>query len=166
MKIITTSEDTHRCVRRMQMTSNEKNRVAELRSQGLGYKRIAAMLDLSPSTVQSYCRRTLSTAATAEAPIIQAQQPQSETVQGRCKQCGVELTSTHRKFCSDRCRQKYWYQHRADAATSTMHTCPACGCHFKTSRPQKYCSHECYIRMRFRSTATPASGFERSIAHD
>lgn len=138
------------------MTSTEKSSINELRAQGFGYKRIARMLNVSVSTVQSYCRRGQGPkpgeaieqrAASSE---FGATDPEGNPI---CKQCGAAIAlHPHRRarlFCSDACRQKYWYQHRAGASTATSHTCPTCGQTFATSRPQIYCSHDCYIRARF-----------------
>lgn len=144
------------------MTSTEKSRIDELRAQGFGYKRIARMLGVSVSTVQSHCRRaqpspsapSKGSSAIAAMSINSAPDTVDKPI---CKQCGaVIVRHPHRRqrlFCSDACRQKYWYQHRTDASTATSHICPACGQTFYTSRPQIYCSHDCYIRDRF----TPAT---------
>ncbi|MEG0767850.1 MAG: sigma factor-like helix-turn-helix DNA-binding protein [Clostridia bacterium] len=37
------------------MTTEQKDRVAQLRTEGKGYKRIGEMLGISVSTVKSYC---------------------------------------------------------------------------------------------------------------
>ena len=140
------------------MTSTEKSRIDELRAQGFGYKRIARMLGVSVSTVQSHCRRaqpspsapSKGSSAIAAMSINSAPDTVDKPI---CKQCGtVIVRRPHRRprlFCSDTCRQKYWYQHRAGASTATSHICPTCGQTFATSRPQIYCSHDCYIRARF-----------------
>ena len=138
------------------MTSTEKSRIDELRAQGFGYKRIARMLGVSISTVQSYCRRGGMQPATSTAtprPSTSGRKAFNAEGNSICKQCGIPLhCHPHRRprlFCSDACRQKYWYQHRAGASTATSHICPTCGQTFATSRPQIYCSHDCYIRARF-----------------
>ena len=140
------------------MTSTEKSRINELRAQGFGYKRIARMLNVSVSTVQSHCRRggpllsssNKGSSAIAAVPVNSALDTAGNSF---CKQCGAVIARRpHRRprlFCSDTCRQKYWYQHRADASTATSHICPTCGQTFVTSRSQIYCSHDCYIRARF-----------------
>ncbi len=154
------------------MTSTEKTRIVELRAQGLGYKRIAALMGLPVSTVQSHCRRTNMTASTERdrdrstpvpCVIVAASKADGEPA---CKHCGAPLSQPvhgkRRQFCSDTCRQKYWYQHRADASTASTHICPACGQTFVTSRPQTYCSHDCYVRARFASGIPgSASGMPR-----
>lgn len=138
------------------MTSTEKSRIDELRAQGFGYKRIARMLNMSVSTVQSHCRRgQASKPDEAIVPRYASSELGVTDTAGNpiCKQCGAVIAHhPHRRprlFCSDACRQQYWYQHRASASTATSHICPACGQTFATSRPQIYCSHDCYIRARF-----------------
>lgn len=39
------------------MTETEKQKINELRNQGLGYKTIAKKLSISVNTVKSYCQR-------------------------------------------------------------------------------------------------------------
>jgi DNA invertase Pin-like site-specific DNA recombinase len=39
------------------MTYNQKQSIKEMRSSGLGYKKIAEALDLFLGTVKSFCRR-------------------------------------------------------------------------------------------------------------
>ena len=135
------------------MTSTEKSRIDELRAQGFGYKRIARLLSLSVSTVQSHCRRGGKKSTATPRPATTERGATDAEGNSFCKQCGAVIARRpHRRprlFCSDTCRQKYWYQHRADASTATSHICPSCGQTFATSRPQIYCSHDCYIRARF-----------------
>ena len=42
------------------MTNEEKRTIADLRTQGLGYTKIAQNLGMSVNTIKSYCRRNLS----------------------------------------------------------------------------------------------------------
>ena len=135
------------------MTSTEKSHIDELRAQGFGYKRIARLLGLSVSTVQSHCRRSGEKSTATPRPATTERGATDAEGNPLCKQCGTVIARhPHRRsrlFCSDTCRQKYWYQHRAGASTATSHICPSCGQTFATSRPQIYCSHDCYIRVRF-----------------
>ena len=39
------------------MTEEQKSEIMLLRRQGVGYKRIAAIMEISVETVKSYCRR-------------------------------------------------------------------------------------------------------------
>ena len=76
-----------------------------------------------------------------------------------CKHCGTPIYQyphrRKRQFCSDACRQKWWYGHQECAGEAQEHVCPACGTHFTTARPKTYCSHACYIAARFTHSALP-----------
>ena len=76
-----------------------------------------------------------------------------------CKQCGTPIYQyphrRKRQFCSDACRQKWWYGHQECAGEAQEHICPACGTHFTTARPKTYCSHACYITARFTHSGLP-----------
>jgi len=58
-----------------------------------------------------------------------------------------------KKFCSDRCRNKWWNSHLSEVKRKAMYeyTCPNCKKTFMAygNRNRKYCSHECYINDRF-----------------
>ena len=66
----------------------KENEVIALQKQGLGYRRIASALGLSPNTVKDYCKR----------------HPYIPDIK-RCPQCGAVLQNTphkrEKKFCSD-----------------------------------------------------------------
>ena len=70
-----------------------------------------------------------------------------------CKRCGCALVHTpgrkKKQFCSDACRLRWWHEHRYMSKTAKSTKCAACGRAFMTDRGQRYCSHACYIRMRF-----------------
>lgn len=124
----------------LSMTEEEKTKIHELREQGLGYKRIAAELGMKLSSVQSFIKRNK-----AENPLI-----------GTCKECGAQIKSTKgkkkKKFCSDRCRMRWWNAHRDSVKhrNSSVVKCRLCGAEFITfgSSKRVYCSHECYVRDR------------------
>ena len=82
------------------MTKEEKNKIEDLRMQGLGYTKIAQNLGLSINTVKSYCRRNL--------PGHSNDQDSVEE-QHRCKNCGCEVLQNpgrkEKMFCSDKCRK-------------------------------------------------------------
>ncbi|MGN1381506.1 MAG: recombinase family protein [Eubacterium sp.] len=75
----------------------------------------------------------------------------------RCRWCGKPVTSTPGKrkkmYCDDECRKKWWSKHRTELKGKTVvtKTCPCCGKEFRTfsSKQQKYCSQECYRKMRW-----------------
>ena len=127
------------------MTRGEKLLIAQYRAQGMGYTAIADTLGLSKNTVKSFCQRNnLGKDTTVPA------EPVPDHI---CRQCGEPLEQTaHRKprrFCSDACRLTWWHAHRDHGRTAKRRVCPACQKEFTTDRRQTYCSHTCYIRMRF-----------------
>ena len=131
-----------------EMTSSEKERIAQYRNQGMGFTEISKLLGISINTVKSYCRRN-NIAVLETKPIrVEVKQPH-----GTCKQCGVPLYQTehHRErlFCSDKCRMKWWHNHRSESRRAVDLVCPTCGTSFRTDRDRKYCSHACYIAARF-----------------
>ena len=116
------------------MTNEEKARVLELRNAGMGYKAIAAELDLPIATVSSYCRRAVA-------------KPRDT-----CLQCGSHLSHTpnkkKKKFCSDKCRMLWWHTHPEELNRQAYYTavCQHCGKEFVVygNDHRKYCSKGCY----------------------
>ena len=125
------------------MTNGEKKLIAQQIKQGLEYSEIARKLDMSVNTVKSYCQRNgLKRAGESVTSANDA-----------CKRCGCALEHTpgrkKKQFCSDACRLRWWHEHRYMSKTAKSAKCAACGRAFMTDRGQRYCSHACYIRMRF-----------------
>lgn len=124
------------------MTENEKKRVSELRSAGLGYTAISKQLSISVNTVKSYCRRN-------SLPSLKATKT--------CEQCGKPIVQNPKykpkRFCCDACRNKWWNSHLHLVKRKAIYTftCPACGREFQKygEKRVKYCSHQCYINDRF-----------------
>lgn len=119
------------------MTATEKAKIAELQASGLGYRRIAAELNLSINTVKSFCRSH---------PV--AQMPQ-------CEQCGKRITQTphkrKRRFCSDQCRMHWWKSHPGLIRRTVLypHVCLQCGMPYESHRASsKFCSRRCYAEAR------------------
>jgi len=127
------------------MTNEQKKRLEQLRSEGLGYKRIAAELGLSLNTVQSFCRRH-----PAEMRVLGCSN------ENGCLFCGVMLHHTpgakKRKFCSDRCRITWWNAHPEASAKRKVRevACGFCGVHFSVvgEQTRMYCSRICSARAR------------------
>ena len=137
------------------MTNEQKHSVDRLRTEGLGYKKIASILQLPESTVKSHIRRSSSVGSR---PIHSAPTdtdfPASVVL---CPQCGEPVTQTpgrkKRRFCSDRCRQLWWNRH-LDAVTRKAfyhYICSVCGKTYSAygKKNRKYCSRICYIEGRF-----------------
>lgn len=130
------------------MTDAQKIQISNLRAEGLGYKRIAEQMGISENTIKTYCRRNGlgGKAATEE-----------QADKHVCLYCGVEVKQNpgrkEKKFCSDKCRNKWWNEHldRVNRKAMYEYECPHCKKPFTVygNSHRKYCSHECYIADRF-----------------
>ena len=122
------------------MTTYEMEQIKTMRLQGLGYMKIGQTLGISNNTVRSFCRRN---GLDGDAP--------KDVI--FCKHCGKPIKiipkRKPRKFCSDACRLAWWHTHRDHSRNAKRRVCPTCQKEFTTDRRQTYCSHTCYIRMRF-----------------
>ena len=74
-----------------------------------------------------------------------------------CPQCGKyvkQLTRHKRRFCSDRCRMKYWNSHPDLIERMAYYTitCQNCGVEFRCygNAHRKFCSRACYDAYRKR----------------
>ena len=131
------------------MTNEQKMKIAELRKQGFGYKKIAEVIGVSDGTVKTYCRR---------AGLIAPAEPVAIPTDGStCQLCGKPIIQIPgrktKRFCSDSCRNKWWNSHLDIVKRKAVYTftCPACGKEFTAygNANRKYCCHECYIEDRF-----------------
>lgn len=121
------------------MTNDQKREITHLRKEGIGYRSIAAKLDLPVEGVKSWCRR----------------HPIKGTAPGFCLQCGAALRQLphkkQRKFCSDACRNAWWSAHPEQKKTKTeyAHTCACCGREFRNNRiTASYCGRACFALAR------------------
>lgn len=125
------------------MTDQQMTAIRAMRMVGQSYVSIADTLGLSMNTVKSYGRRYC-----AVAPDIPAD-PNLRF----CPQCGIPYHQPAgrkpKRFCSDRCRLKWWHEHRDQSASARQVECPTCGQTFAARRGQKYCCHPCYVSARF-----------------
>ena len=129
------------------MTDTQRAQIIALRKKGQGYKKIAKLTGISENTVKSYLRRKqISDDILARS--IQA---------GVCPTCGATLIcipgKKPKKFCSDRCRMRWWNTHldQVNRKANYDFTCPACKKTFTVygNANRKYCCHACYIADRF-----------------
>ena len=103
------------------MTNETKLKIDELRSEGLGYTKIANLLGITKNSVASYCKRSVGVSISNDKKII------------KCLNCGkpiiINSNSKPRKFCSDKCRGLYWKNHESEINKKTFHefVCPICG---------------------------------------
>lgn len=125
------------------MTNEQKEKVLMLRSQGLGYKKIASEVAATVDSVKSFLRRN--------------QNKPIEYGDGCCKECRkpIEIIPKikTKKFCSDFCRSVWWSHHRKEAHKTSMvkMKCQCCGKEFidYPNQQRKYCSRKCYLKSRF-----------------
>ena len=82
------------------MTASQKEKIAKLRSRGVGYGKIALVLGISQNTVKSYCRRN-NIGADSVSPV--AMDEPLETGTSFCECCGKEIHQTQEKALLLRC---------------------------------------------------------------
>jgi len=113
--------------------------IDKLRYQGYGYRKIAKMLDLPLGRVKSYCIRH---------PL--------DVSKKVCLECGKSIQNTphkrEKKFCSDKCRLKWWNSHNDLINKKAIYkfTCKYCNCEFESygNNHRIYCSRSCYAKAR------------------
>lgn len=128
------------------MTQDEKCNISRLRTQGIGYRRIASILGLSENTVKSYLKRNATLAP-------------SEKAHGFCRLCGKAIEQKphkrKREFCSDYCRSRWWRKNSdlSGRKKAVMQRCKCCNKEFYsyTSENRSFCSRSCYIKSTKRS---------------
>ncbi len=134
------------------MTDIQKDRIREMRADGYGYVKIARELGLSENTVKSFCRRKGLNGAVADLKALPG-----DAGNGVCLCCGAEVQQVPgrkaKKFCSDKCRNKWWNSHLdlVDRKAHYEFVCACCNKPFTAygNAGRKYCSHACYVADRF-----------------
>ena len=115
------------------MTDQQKQRIINLRAEGKQYKEIAEELGLSLECVKMFMSRR------------KEEKP-------KCEQCGKKLRQDilrpARRFCSDRCRMKWWDVHPERMESKEEHSfkCGNCGRVFYSRKTRKFCSRLCYYK--------------------
>ena len=130
------------------MTNDQKKMIIGLNAQGLGYRKISALLLINENTVKSFLRKH---AQASEQP-----KPVHEK-DHKCLYCGISVPQNpgrkEKKFCSDACRNKWWNDHQDMVKRRAIYqfTCSSCGKNFYAygNAHRKYCCHACYIKARF-----------------
>lgn len=131
------------------MTDVQKEQIIGYRKQGYGYKKIAGLMGISQNTVKTFCKRNGYSGV--------AKEQQAEEGSAVCRCCGKPVTSIPgrkpKKFCSDRCRNRWWNSHLelVQKKANYEYVCLNCKKTFTVygNANRKYCSHECYIEDRF-----------------
>ena len=131
------------------MTQEQKILILHYREQHMTYRQIGEKLGLSPDTVKTFCRRKRAQSERTE-----------ESVQAQCRNCGAPVHPLpgrrERLFCCPACRTAYWRKH--NLLGKDPRYCAGCGALLTGgSASRKYCSHACYIRHRFGSSAAPSA---------
>ncbi len=130
------------------MTDEQIKRITELREQGVGYGKIAQILDISLNTVKSFCQRN---------NLGGMRFPTANADIHFCKFCGKEVPQTSgrklKKYCDDKCRLAYWNSHQDKVERKAIYeyTCPHCGKPFTAygNAKRRYCSRICYFSACF-----------------
>ena len=131
------------------MTKEQKTLILYYREQHMTYRQIGEKLGLSPDTVKTFCRRNGAQAGKT-----------AQSAECRCRNCGAPVHPLpgrrERLFCSPACRTAYWRKH--NLLGKDPRYCAGCGALLTGgSASRKYCSHACYIRHRFGSSAAPSA---------
>ena len=131
------------------MTQEQKILILHYREQHMTYRQIGEKLGLSPDTVKTFCRRNTPQEDRTEA-----------SASSQCRNCGAPVHPLpgrrKRLFCCPACRTAYWRKH--NLLGKDPRYCAGCGALLTGgSASRKYCSHACYIRHRFGSSAAPSA---------
>jgi IS30 family transposase len=129
------------------MNDVQRANIEVLRAKGVSYRLIAKELNINENTIKTYCRRHGLGGVRAK---------EEETVL-KCLNCGKEVKQNKgrkiKKFCCDKCRNKWWNNHLDQVNRKANHeiVCAGCGKVFTVygSKPRKYCTFNCYILDRF-----------------
>jgi hypothetical protein len=138
------------------MDKKIQEKITNLRLKGLGYKAIAAKLELSRDTVRHYCRKNNLTGYAEAVKLNHEEMLENGTI---CPNCSKVLKQPakgkKKRFCSDKCRSEWWSKnyelHNFSEKNTHSFICRGCGKKFTSysNKSRKYCSHECYIKHRF-----------------
>ena len=109
------------------MTEKEKRTILDMRAAGKQYKEISAVLGIEVSALKVFVHR------------------QKHKDVRRCELCKKVLPKDARKtqrFCSDKCRNDWWYSHQGELQGERLTTfiCAVCGKGFTSYKQAKYCS--------------------------
>ena len=136
------------------MKTSDKNMIVQMRRDGVSMAEIADKLGLPRNTVKSFCRRN---GLTGDAETVPALTITDRQEQKACLCCGKPVVQypgrKEKKFCSDKCRLRFWNGSLGATQLNGMmaYRCPVCGKQFFAypGRNRKYCSHDCYVSARF-----------------
>ena len=93
------------------MDEIQRQKIRKLRSQGYGYLRISTLLEISPNTIRSFCKKE-----NIAGYINSGEQLRGKDNLQVCKQCGKKFYQIagrkNKTFCSDSCCKVYWTLHK------------------------------------------------------
>lgn len=133
------------------MTDEQRLQIRKFRTEGYSYGKVAQVLGISENTVKTYCKRN-----GLGGNLAITQNTTNEDVVA-CLCCGSPIKvipgRKEKKFCSDKCRNKWWNSHldMVNRKANYNFECAYCKKPFIAygNSKRKYCSHECYIADRF-----------------
>lgn len=133
------------------MTDNQKKLIQIYRKKGMSYKEIADALSVSINTIKTFCKRNGLGGVRTVSVVLE------DVMVTACRCCGKPVSQNlgrkQKRFCSDRCRNKWWNTHMEDVDRKANYECICeyCGKTFLSygNKNRKYCSHSCYINDRF-----------------
>lgn len=133
------------------MIDEQKEKIKQMRQQGIGYKQIASEIGLSRDSVRGYCRRHGLDGFGEKLALQHKLLMQEEFLYILCLHCGKEIeqkaNGRKRKYCSLECKREWDKSHNK----AYKLICSYCGKEFKSLgvKHLKYCSRNCYIKDRF-----------------
>lgn len=129
------------------MRKEQIDKIIELRKIGIGYRSIAAALDLSRDIVRYHCK-----VAGLDGYADEVKKRQEEVIyEDYCRNCKLPINGDHvagrrKTYCSIDCKKKWELDH----PVFYEYECYYCGKLFKSrASAANFCSHKCYIRNRF-----------------
>ena len=131
------------------LTLTEKEKVHQMRLDGMSYSKIATYIGISENTIKSFCRRNNLGAEPKNKP---------RTIEKCvvCKQCGKPLNQCTKgqpkKFCSDECRRIWWKVNDNLLNRKAFYNliCTGCGKGFISygNKNRKFCGHSCFVNFK------------------
>ncbi len=97
------------------MTEEQKQIIVRLRNVGIGYRKIATVLDIPRDKVRNYCKSVNLDGYVKRMERKEWEQMQNECPEISCKQCGkplkIEKMGRKRLYCSEQCRKQWAKEH-------------------------------------------------------
>ena len=127
------------------LTNEQKATILSMRKQGIPYADIAIVTGVHANLAKQ---------------IVFRHRHKKQIM--RCAQCNKVMTDSNnrpsKRFCSNRCRSKWWYVHRDQLSTlhEHSHNCVVCGRQFFSFKAASFCSRSCYYESKRGSKATHA----------